>query len=130
MQILDANAVLRFLLDDIPEQSKEVKLSIESGALIGSEVIAECIYVLTSKKLYDIPRADAAHALKTLLTENDISCIGATREALLLALKYFSDTKLDFVDCILAAQSKLYDVPVLTFDKELRNFIDSIAQEN
>jgi len=45
-KLLDANAILRYLLDDIDEQATIVAAAIESGAETLPEVLAEVVYVL------------------------------------------------------------------------------------
>lgn len=49
LTLLDANAVLRHLLDDIPEQADETTKAIESGAEMTPAVITKCVYVLTGR---------------------------------------------------------------------------------
>ncbi len=39
------------------------------------------------------------------------------------AFEYYRDTKLDFVDCILAAHRIVGNKEILSFDKKLNNFI-------
>ncbi len=115
--LLDANAILRHLLDDIPEQAEIVAQAIEDGAQTIPEVIAECVYVLSG--VYGLDRKTISDALIALLGE--IECerrIIAER-----ALRIYSESKLDFVDCILASTNKISQQPVLTFDKKLKRFI-------
>ena len=46
MLILDANAILRYLLRDVPEMSEEAREAIMAGASTTAEVLAEVVYVL------------------------------------------------------------------------------------
>ena len=112
--LLDANAVLRHLLNDIPAQADQTSEAIQAGAEVTPEVIAECVYVLTG--VYELPRSVTSDALIRFLEE--VSC---ERDRILTkALQLFADTKFDFVDCILLASNQLTGQPVLTFDKKLR----------
>lgn len=44
---LDANAVLRFLLNDVEDQARQTKSVIETDeACLSNEVLAEVVYVL------------------------------------------------------------------------------------
>ena len=53
--ILDANAILRYILDDIKEQADIVQeILLNEEVLILPEVIAEVVYVM--HKIYKIPR--------------------------------------------------------------------------
>lgn len=44
--LLDANAVLRYLLEDIEAQATKVEQAIIRGAEVTIEVLAECVYGL------------------------------------------------------------------------------------
>ncbi len=113
LTLLDANAVLRHLLDDIPEQADRTAQAVEAGAEVTPEVIAECVYVL--KGVYDLSKAELAQALVAFLHE-----VACERKPIIIdALESFANTNLDFVDCILLSMNKLTDQPVLTFDKKL-----------
>lgn len=69
-KLLDADAVLRYLLEDIQEQSDCVAETIEAGAEVTVEVLAECVYVLSG--VYHVSRSDIAESLGILLDE--ITC--------------------------------------------------------
>ncbi|MDR3000006.1 MAG: PIN domain-containing protein [Fibromonadaceae bacterium] len=113
--VFDANAILRYILDDIPEQADIVeKIINERESLALPEVIAETVYILT--KHYNIERKEAVENIIIFLNETNDK-----NEILRLALKIFSETNFDFVDCILYANSKQYDI--FTFDKKLSGFI-------
>ena len=113
--IFDANAILRYILDDIPEQADIVEKTInERESLALPEVIAETVYILT--KYYSIERKETVENIIVFLNE-----INDKNEILRLALKTFGETNFDFVDCILFANSKQYDI--FTFDKKLSGFM-------
>lgn len=42
------------------------------------------------------------------------------------AVSYYSETKLDFVDCIILARKKILNESVFTFDKKLLNRMKDI----
>ena len=46
-KLLDANAIMRFLLNDIPEQADKTANVIYDGAFTKEIVIAEVVYVLS-----------------------------------------------------------------------------------
>lgn len=112
--ICDTNSVLRFLLNDIPEQAQATEEAIREGAEITVEIVAECVYVLS--KVYQLPRNVVAESLADAM--GNFSCKRA--KVVEHALRVFADTRLDFVDCILVAEAFVNDRQVLTFDKKLR----------
>lgn len=117
--LLDANAALRYLLEDNVAQADLVAEAIEGadGAEITAEVVAECVYVLGG--VYEVPRALVAESLVTLLGE--VAC--RRKEAVNAALSLYAATKLDFVDCLLAAEHDTGGREVLTFDKRLASLL-------
>ena len=71
MRLIDANVILRYLLNDHEEMSMKAKNLIASGtAYTKPEVIAEVVYVL--KGVYTIERKEIRSFLYTLL--KDIHC--------------------------------------------------------
>lgn len=112
--LLDANAVCRYLIYDIPEQAEQVAETIEVGdAELTIEVLAECIYVLTG--FYGKSRAEVARVLDALLDESWCERAEVVRRS----LSFYGAGKLDFVDCVLLAESTVNKRAVLTFDKKL-----------
>ncbi len=112
---VDTNVVLRYLLCDNEAQSPIAKDLIEGGAFLLPEVLMETSHVL--RTFYGIDRRDIAEQLLIVL-----KWVTMERKAIMIrACKIFSDTKLDFVDCILAAYHELENVAVFTFDKKLNN---------
>ena len=119
----DTNVVIRYLLRDNAEQFaaaesffEEVRIG-KKRAVILESVIVECLYVLT--KFYGIPREEAAGPLAELLSYKGL--VNDDTDALADALKLFSDSKLDPVDCVLAARHRRGDGDIYTFDRELQN---------
>jgi len=109
--ILDANAILRYILDDIPEQANKVEEIISSSALmILPEVVAEVVYVMT--KSYGISRKETSEYILTFLSE-----VGYQNDIIVKALQNFGEHTLDFVDCVLLAYSS--DYKIFTFDEKL-----------
>ena len=46
MKLVDANVILRYLLNDNQEMAQQAKAVIEGGAYTKPEIIAEVVYVL------------------------------------------------------------------------------------
>ena len=112
-KLLDANAILRYLLNDIEEQAETVEQAIKNGAYTIPEVMAEVVYVLSG--VYECERKEISDTIRVLLDEIDIS----DKPVILSALDLFGSTNLDYVDCILVARAVVLNENVLTFDKKL-----------
>lgn len=113
--LIDANVILRYLLNDVEDMAKESEKIIKLGARTLPEVIAKVIYVL--KSVYKIEREEIANAILEILKEIDIE----HKKTVIEAVKIFSETNLDFVDCILVAYKKIENAEIFSFDKKLNN---------
>lgn len=120
-KLLDASAVLRYLLEDIQEQSDCVAETIEAGAEVTVEVLAECVYALSG--VYHVSRSDIAESLGILLDE--VTC--RRKRVAAAALGLYSGSSFDFVDCVLAAEVAENEREALTFDKKLRSLLSRVA---
>lgn len=75
--ILDANVLVRFLVQDVPQQAKAARKLVEqaeSGAfllVVDPMIIAEAVYVLTS--FYKKPREAVADALIAFVQSDGVS---------------------------------------------------------
>ena len=117
MKLIDANVILRFLLNDIEPQSKVAKETIAKGAFTIPEVIAEVVYVLTT--VYKEPRENVGRILNLFMDNISASDKAVIKEA----LSQYASTSLDYVDCVLFARTKMLGEDVLTFDEKLRKKI-------
>ena len=120
-KLLDANAVLRYLLEDIQKQSDCVAETIEAGAEVTVEVLAECAYVLSG--VYHVSRSDIAESLGILLDE--VTC--RRKRVAAAALGLYSGSSFDFVDCVLAAEVAEHGREALTFDKKLQSLLSRVS---
>lgn len=118
--LLDANAVLRFLLQDNEEQFQHVKTVVRNvNCYITLEVLAEVCYVLEG--LYQVSRGDIVSSFRKL--NNDVVILNA--DVLLRALEIFDKPpKLDFVDCLLYGYKKEKGISIMTFDRKLQKQLD------
>lgn len=112
--LLDANAVLRYLLRDIPEQADAVKELVEDyNAYVYPEILAEVAYVMSG--VYGASRQDIAKALLIFINETPVH----DREMVEMTLRLYGESSLDFVDCLLIARNSVLRENVLSFDKKL-----------
>ena len=127
MVMLDTNYVLRFILRDIEEQAQTVAAAIKQGAVyVRDEVLAEAVHVL--ENVYKQDRETIAKALKAFINLKDITL--DSKAVTLKGLHYYADTKLDYVDCLLAAFHSEKGDTILTFDKKLNNLMKRTDGEN
>ncbi|WP_270168162.1 PIN domain-containing protein [Paenibacillus sp. SYP-B4298] len=123
MNIADANVILRYLLQDVVQFIEPAKDKIENHYIfIPNEVIAEVVYVL--EKVYKVERVNIFDALQNLLTYSNITT--HDKNMLIEALKVYSEIKIDFVDSLLFAYSKIGGHTVFTFDKKLNQMLDEL----
>lgn len=123
MNIVDANLILRYLLQDSAQFIEQARDKIEDhNIFIPNEVIAEVVYVL--EKVYKVERVHIFDSLSNLLSYSNISM--HDRNILIEALKVYSEIKIDFVDSLLFAYSKIGGHTVFTFDKKLNQMLDEL----
>jgi predicted nucleic-acid-binding protein len=116
MEIIDANIVLRYLLNDHETLSKKSAKIIENKSVHFSfEVCAEVVYVL--EKVYNVPRKNINNSLIILLDYPNIST--SHKMVLKSALKLYLTEKIDFVDSILVAYNHISGVVIHSFDKKV-----------
>ena len=112
---IDTNYLLRYVLNDIPEQAEKAAAVIMQGAEIYPEIVPEAVYVL--QKIYKIERKDVSAALLDVLDDVSVERKRQLQEALVL----YGRTNLDYVDCLLLS-GFLYDrKDFATFDKKLQS---------
>lgn len=113
--LLDANAILRFLLDDNHAQYLQVREKITNDDCFTiPSVIQEAVYVLNG--FYNVPREKIRDTFSAFF---DIVQINE-KDILIRALQIFTEKpKLDFVDCVLCGYAECRNVSVFTFDEKL-----------
>lgn len=114
---LDTNVVLRYLLRDNEAQAQIAKDLIEGDAFLIPEVLMETAHVL--RTFYKVDRQKISTQLLIVLDLVEME----RKTVMIRAVEIFAETKLDFVDCILAAYHELENINVFTFDKKLNNVL-------
>ncbi len=118
MRLIDANVILRCILNDIPEMSERAMQIIEDGAYTKPEIIAEVIYVL--KSVYSTPK----EKIKSIIHRVSEYVHFENCDSVLYAVDLFSSVSLDFVDCLLIAYHVLNGENVFSFDKKLNKHLN------
>ncbi len=118
---LDTNALLRYILNDVPKQTEAVfeLLAKNSGQFAVADIaIVEVVFVLG--RHYSFSRQQIAEIWEGLVSFAQINCNRALIEKALP--QYMKHPALSFEDCCLAAYSELNNAePLWTFDKKLAN---------
>ncbi len=121
--VVDANYLLRWFLDDVPEQARQAAQLLETSAsatlTINSVTLAELTYVLRGKG-YD------HHQIYQVVEEiYTYPSIIAPHSTIRSALEIYRDTSLDFEDCLLVALHRIEQYAIATFDKQLLKMSDT-----
>jgi len=120
MSLVDANIILRYVLDDHAELSpKAAEILEQHEVTLPIEAACEVVYVL--QKVYKVERKDIQQELSRLLDEN---LVNMERPAVFLkALECYSISSFDFVDTLLWAYHAVEQQEVFTFDDKLHKYI-------
>ena len=120
MKILDANIILRYIIEDKKEMADIAeKIITENTVYLLPEVIAEVVFVVT--KFYKMPRETAVDSI--LMFMEDCKELFGVVQIIKKGLVLFKETSLDFVDCLLCAYHTEDGFEICTFDKKLNKLI-------
>ena len=116
--IVDANVVLRYLLDDHPVLSAQARTLLDAGTkvFLPNEVLCEIVCVLRS--VYSVSRSEASSVLLALASRPQVEF--ENREVVRLALETYGLKSVDIVDALLFARRRINGVEIVTFDATLR----------
>ena len=121
--LVDANVILRYLINDDEDMAIESEMVIKNGACTLPEVLAEVVYVLRS--VYKVERKEIADKLLEVLEDIEIE----HHNVMIRAIEIFSNTNLDFVDCVLIAYHEVEGMEIFSFDKKLNNRIKQVIDD-
>ena len=118
--MVDANIVLRYMLDDHAELSLKARQIIDGNMIeVPIEVLCEVVFVLS--KVYGVERGKIGFELSRFIENAD--CELHRHEGVVRGLEFYSQSNLDFVDCLLAGYSCAYGSKIATFDEKLLKFM-------
>jgi predicted nucleic acid-binding protein len=124
---IDTDIIVRLLTgDDLAKQAAAAQLfqDIEGGTLTARApvtVIADAVFVLCSKRLYNLPRSQAAAALARLVRLPGFRV--DQRRTVLAALDVFGSSTVDFGDCMLVASLRQTGATILySYDRDFDRF--------
>ncbi len=107
---VDTDVIIRLLTGDDPKKQEEAATlfqALEAGQLTVAApdtVIADAVFVLSSPRLYHLPRANIQALLAPILRLANFKV--KNRRALLDALDLYASTHLDFSDAMIVASMK------------------------
>lgn len=126
MLLIDANAILRYMLCDNVNMAEQVEELLKREVVtVKNEVLAEVVYVLI--KVYKLPKTEVYSSILQFLDLENVYI--ENKSLIVFAMKSFSQTNLDFVDTLLHAYSVLEGARVFTFDKKLLSKIERVTNE-
>ena len=104
---VDTDVIIRLLTGDDPRkqaEAAELFEAVESGKIVlqaPDMVIADAVYVLSSRRLYNVPRSEVRNLLAALIRIPNFRV--QNQHAVLAALDLYASTSLDFGDALIAA---------------------------
>jgi predicted nucleic acid-binding protein len=130
---VDTNVLVRYMTNDNVEMAERARRLFERVSegkeqIDTSEaVIAETVNILSSKKLYNVPRSEIREHLRRFITLRGLKM--KNKKLCLHALDLYTQHNLDFVDTLIAAYVEQGKADYLiSFDKEIDR-ISSIKRQ-
>jgi len=123
---VDTNILVRHLTGDPPAMAARATayLRAERELLLTDLVAAETVYVLES--FYEVPRAEVAQALRSLVAFDSIVCVDLA--LLLRAAEVYETDRVDFADAYLVASAESTGVGrIASFDRAIDR-VDTIER--
>ena len=124
--LLDANALVRFLVQDDPRQSAAATALLEKAErrevvlMLEAMVVAEVVYVLLGR--YGRSRGEVAGVLLSIIQNAGVETL--ERDVITDALQRFAAVNVDFSDAWMAARAAQLGHAVASFDRDFDKFKD------
>lgn len=105
--VIDANIILRALLQDVPDHAAKVNILLrraetdEIGLLIPEPVLSDVVYVLSGMK---VPKNEIAASVKDWLNLPGVATLGIDIAVVHTALDIFLDKNIKWSDALIAAR--------------------------
>lgn len=123
--VIDTNALLRFLLKDVPTQTVKVRNVLKKAKegktelLIPQIVIFEVVFALT--KYYRFDKEKVIEGIESIL--GGTYFIVEDHALFAQTVERYKIHSLSFVDCFLASYAKQKGIAIFTFDKDLKKVV-------
>ena len=118
MGSFDTTVLLRYVLADVPEQSKRIDQLLAAGGTyaVSDLALTEMVFVL--EKVYGLSRSLVVENILVIVLNTQFACNAGLFEAALQ--EYRDHPALSFIDCLLTMEAgQRGEVPLYTFDKAL-----------
>jgi predicted nucleic-acid-binding protein len=131
--ILDTNVIIRLLTtDDKIKQEKAAMLfeKIKEGkitAFIHDVIFAEIVFVLVSKKLYNLPEHKIQALLLPIVSLENIKF--DNKKKIKRALELFVQHDIDFEDALIASEAESEKAEIISFDKDFKKIPSITSNE-
>ncbi len=125
--LLDTNLIIRFLVNDDPKKVSRVEklLADKSNTnILLDTIVAEIIWVLSS--YYSLNKSEIIEKIKALIHLDSIDC-----NAVLLnkALSVWEENNISYIDSYILAVAKLGNIPLFSYDGELKSISGVTVKE-
>src|SRR5687767_4649019 len=127
--MLDVNPVLRLLTQDHPDQGARARVLFERAGRrefvlhVTEGVVVDVVYILSSPRLYNLPRAEIATRLERFLTLRGLRVPQKRTYGRALTLWVATPQVKDFTDALLVAQMERLKVPAIaSFDGDFDRY--------
>jgi predicted nucleic acid-binding protein len=130
--LVDTNLLIRYLTgepEDQAEAARRILLDADAGNTqlrLTSLVIAEVVFVLTGK-VYHYEREEVRDALLGILESTNIDV--QDREIVISALEIFCTYDIDYVDACLAAEARMTERSIASFDKDFDKIPEILRED-
>lgn len=125
--VIDANIILRVVLNDIPEQADKVYALLQKAKagkivlLIPEPVLSDVIYVLSGSK---VPKQEIAETIRDWLNLPGVATLGIDRNVIHTSLDLFVDKNIKWSDALIAARMFEWGYTELcTFDRHFERIM-------
>ena len=119
--VIDANIILRALLEDVPEQAAKVRHLLEKAEagklklLVPEPVLSDVVYVLGGLK---VPKEEIGQAVKGWLNLPGVAPLGIDLSVVHTCLDLFVEKNLKWSDALIAARMLEWGyTEICTFDR-------------
>jgi predicted nucleic acid-binding protein len=109
-RFVDTDVIVRLLTGDDPVKQRATRnlfVRVQAGQLslvVPDTVVADAVFVLSSRRLYNLPRAEIGEMLKALLRLPRFRV--SNRQTVIEAIELYAATNLDFGDAFIAASMR------------------------
>lgn len=123
VRFLDANIIIRYVTQDdavLAQKARAILQRIKDGTVQATTceaILSECVFVLSSKRLYHLPRPQVAELLKVIIAFKGLKM--AYKRVYQKALDLYAMTTLDFADALAVAHMERQKITeIYSFDTD------------